>query len=269
MIARIWMAKSYHYGLQRRMQLIANNVANSMTPGFKSKQIQFEATFPPDFERLLKAYEAPGDRHYLWEQKAVFPEYMSAIRISQIYRDFSPGAIEVTNKPLDIAIENGTGLFQFRMTNGHYGYSRAVNLSMDSEGYLGDPNGHPLEPAVKIPVMARDIVINDKGQVFATIGEDIEPRQIGQILLTHFSQPAELNDAGQNIYLQTPLAGEPTLMEPGRENIGTIRQGSLELANVDLIDAMFDMLLCQRSFEVSCGTMDEMEAMIKFAGEFK
>ena len=266
---RMWMGKSYQYGLQRRMQLISNNVANAMTPGYKSKHIDMESCFPPDFERLLKAYETPGDIHYKWEQKTVFPEYMATQRIAQIWRKFTPGTIEITNKPLDLAIENGKGMFQFRMADGENAYGRAGNLKIDAEGYMVDPNGHPLEPAVRIPAMSRDLVINEQGEVFVKIGEDTHPRQIGQVVLTYFPHAEELNEVGQNLYKKTPLAGEPSFMNPGQENVGVIRQGALEFSNVDLIDSMFDMLLCQRSFEVSVGTLDEIEALIKFAGEFK
>ncbi len=270
MLVRIWMGKSYQYALQRKMQLIANNIANVMTPGFKSKHLEVESVMPPDFERLLKAYETPGDENYLFEQKTVLPEYCAVIRIAQITRKFTQGAIEVTNQPLDIAIENGDGMFQVRMSDGQLAYSRAGNFTLDSDSALIDRNGHPLEPMVKIPLAARDININDEGAVFAKIGSETHSNQIGQIMLADFSHPEQLQDNGQNLYIRTPMSVEPKLNDPGQgTEVGGVRQGALELSNVNVMDAMFDMLLCQRSYEMSCVSSSQTEKILAYGAGLK
>jgi flagellar basal-body rod protein FlgG len=269
MIVRTMMAKSYQYALQRKMQVLSDNIANIMTPGFKAKALEVESNFPPDFEKLIKAYEKPGDQHYKWEQKTVFPEYATSLRIAQITRNFNTGAVEVTNQPYDIAVENGKGMFMVRQANGVVAYTRAGNFAMDADGWIVDRNGNPLEPSIKIPLTARDVSISAQGEVFAKLNEDVHPRQVGQVMLAEFPHPEELNEVGQNKYIITPMSGEPQIMRPGEGKVGEVRQGVLELSNVDMMGTMFDMLICQRAFEMSTQSMSNMEEIMKYGADLR
>jgi flagellar basal-body rod protein FlgG len=260
------MAKSLQFSLQRKMQNISHNIANIMSPGYKRKVCEMESMLPLAFEAYLEEFEKPGE---LRKKKTVYQEYGTAVRIIEVWRDFNPGAVEVTNRPLDIAIENGKGLFQYRLPNGSIAYSRAGNLQVDSEGFLVDPNGHPLEPAIQIPREAENLMINKNGQVFIQLFNEPYQRNIGQIRLAVFNHPEHLRSVSQNLYSLTPLAGEPTTVIPGDENSGFIRQNSLEYSNVNIMEEMVDMLLTQRMFQLVVGAQNGLIDMLKAACELK
>ncbi len=270
MLPQYHMSKSLQFSMQRRMQVILSNVANAHTVGYKRKDLELENLFPRDMETVVEKYHKRSkDKWELWDKQTDMMEYGTGTRISQVYRQFNDGAMEVTNRPYDLAIENGKGMFHYRMPNGQSAYSRAGNLKMDSEGFLVDPNGHPLEPAIRIPVNASEVMINPEGQVLTKLDNDREFRQIGQITLVKFKKPDELTEIGQNLFAETPLSGEPEFMPPGEEGIGHIRQGSLEYSNVNIMESMIEMLITTRLFQVIGGAMDASAKIIKYGANIK
>ena len=98
-------------------------------------------------------------------------EYGTGVKIAAITRNFNPGTIEITNKPLDLAVVNGPGLIQFRLPDGTFAFSRAGNLHQDFEGNMVSANGHPIEPPIRIPKYTSQIMINEEGRVFVQLAD--------------------------------------------------------------------------------------------------
>jgi flagellar basal-body rod protein FlgG len=167
---------------------------------------------------------------------------------------------------LDVAIE-GKGMLQFRMPDGTTSYSRAGNLHMDAEGNILNPNGHPLEPSVQVPRNVTDLIINEEGRVFVQIEDNTELQEVGQIMLANFPNPEGLRDMGQNLWAETSASGESTLAVPGEDGVGEVKQRALEFSNVNIIEEMMQMLLCQRTFELVVKTISASDAMLKIASD--
>lgn len=260
MISQLHMAKSAMFAFQRKLQVIVNNISNSQTVGYKRRSVEMESMFPLVMESVLNE----GDDSTVGNSKSRkrYIEYGQGVRIADIRKDMTPGSIEVTNQPLDMAIA-GAGFFQFRMADGQVAYGRAGNLHVDAEGNVVDPNGNPLEPSLRLPREFSEVIINDEGKVYVQTNGDPTPREVGQILLAVFPNPGGLKDVGQNMYLQTAASGEATYEIPGRQMAGAIKQRALEFSNVNVIEEMMAMVLCQRAFDVTVKAINSGDAMLK------
>ena len=266
MLSQLHMAKSGTFVYQRMLQVVANNIANAQTVGFKKRRTEVESLFPLVLERAVSEFDdvsgAPG------KKRKRYIEYGQGVRITNIRKDFSNGVIEVTNRPLDIALE-GRGFLQFRMPDGTYGYGRAGNLQKNQNGDILNANGFPLDPPLTIPRNVQDIIINQEGRVFAVTAETAEQQEIGQILLAHFPNEEGLKDIGQNLYKETVMSGEVELKEAARGGMASIRQRSLEFSNVNIIEEMMAMLMTQRAFEVIIKSMKSADDMLKTGADLK
>jgi flagellar basal-body rod protein FlgG len=113
----------------------------------------------------------------------------------------------------------------------------------------------------------QDISIRNNGEVFVHTTQDANPRQVGQILIAKFESPQDLRSIGQNLYRATPQAGEPLVGSPEQEKRGMLQQGALELANVNIIEEMVDMMHTQRMFELMAGAINSAADIVKNAQE--
>jgi flagellar basal-body rod protein FlgG len=168
MLSQLFMAKSAFFTYERKMQIVSNNIANAQTVGYKKRRLEIESLFPLVLERAYSEFDESTGGPTAKRKK--FMEYGQGIRIVDVTKDFSGGTIEITNQPLDFAIE-GKGMMQFRMPDGSLTYSRAGNLHMDPDGNILDTNGHPLEPSIRIPQNTTEVIVNEEGRFFVKVGE--------------------------------------------------------------------------------------------------
>ena len=264
MISQLFMAKSAYFAFERKMQIIANNIANAQTVGFKKKRAEMESIFPLVLERAYTEFdEISGGSG---KKRKKYMEYGQGVRIVDITKDFTTGTIEITNQQLDVAIQ-GSGFFQFSLPDGTYAYSRAGNLHMDNEGNILNSNGHPIEPAIVVPRNTTEVIINEEGEIFAQSSDSTTPTEIGQIYVVHFVNPGGLKDIGQNLFRETSASGGAELTIPGENGAGSLQQRALEFSNVNIIEEMMQMLLCQRSFELVNSTIKSADSMLKQASD--
>ncbi len=260
MISQLHMAKSALFAFQRKLQVVVNNISNAQTVGFKRRTVEMESMFPLVLESVISEGDdaatgtVPSRKRYV--------EYGQGVRIADVRKDMTPGSIEITNQPLDMAID-GAGFLQFRMPDGQLAYGRAGNLHVDPDGNVVNPNGHALEPAIRLPREYSEVIINEEGKVFVQTNGSPNPTEVGQILLAVFPNAGGLKDVGQNLYLQTAASGDPTFEIPGREMAGSIRQRALEFSNVNVIEEMMTMVLCQRAFDVTVKAINSGDSMLK------
>lgn len=264
MLSQLFMAKSAFYGFERKMQVVANNIANAQTVGYKKRRVEMESLFPLVLERAYSEFEdqvtGAGNK------RKKYMEYGQGVRIVDITKDFSTGTIEVTNQPLDFAIE-GRGMFQFRLPDGTVAYARAGNMHMDAEGNILNPSGHPLEPAIRIPRNTTEVIVNVEGRVFVRIDSQTQPQEVGQVMLAVFQNPQGLKDVGQNLYYETAASGVPDLVIPGRDGVGALKQRALEFSNVNIIEEMMQMMTTQKTFEIISNMISSMNKMLASATE--
>ncbi len=262
MLGQIHMLKSGTSQTQRQMQIVIDNIANVSSPGFKRHRVEMESLFPNALASVLAEFQDP--KVSLDKKRRFYLEFGQAVRMSEVEAEMKQGSFEFTNRRLDVAIE-GKGFFQFRMPDGSLSYARAGNLNMDSEGNLTDTHGHPLEPAIQIPKNVTDISITQDGKVKAHFQDQPIPREVGEIQLAVFGNVKQLKSIGQNLYVQTDSSGEASIRSAGTPEAGVIRQGALELSNVNLVEEMMSMLMTQRTFEINVAGINSVSEMVKYS----
>ncbi len=244
--------------MEKDLITITDNVSNVKTTGFKKARVEFENLFPEILNESITESEAGKNTPRL--------EFGSGVNVVGTPRDFTSGTVEVTNNALDVAIQ-GEGFLQFRMNDGSIAYSRAGNLHKDDEGRITDVNGNMLEPSITLPQNTTGVVITTDGTVLVQENNETDQRQVGQITLARFVNPAGLKSAGGNLYQPTPASGEAIEGVPAENGFGKIAQYSLESSNVDVVQEMMRMIMTQRAFDVISKAIQSGEGMLNSAIE--
>ncbi len=255
MIRALWTAATGMVAKQTEIDVIAHNLANVNTTGFKKARAEFQDLMSLGF----RAAGAPADN------TGVVPtsgQVGLGTRVAAVQRLFSQGDFQYTGNPLDLAIE-GDGFFQVRLPDGTVAYTRDGTFKLDAEGRLVTSDGLLLEPNVTIPPGASKVTISANGIVSAVLPGESAPTELGRIELARFSNPAGLEAVGRNLFVHTPASGEPVTGQPGAEGMGTLAQGFLESSNVQVVEEMVRMIAAQRAYEAISkvvSTADEMMA---------
>lgn len=251
MMRALWTAGSGMRAQQLNIDVIAHNLANVNTPGFKKSRVEFQDLF---YETIRRGGANQGG--------ATAPLALQVghgVRPADIQRLYTPGSLQETDNPLDLAIE-GPGFFEVKLADGTTAYTRDGSFKLDADGFLVTSDGYRLVPEVSIPPEARDIIISPDGIVSYLV--DGEWEEGDQITLVTFSNPAGLEAIGRNLYRDTGAAGEmETGLIPG-ENCGTLASGCLELANVQVVEEMVNMIVAQRAYEVSAKAIQTADEML-------
>ena len=258
MFQPLYIAATGLNAFEDQMIDITNNLANARTVAFKRGRTEMESLFylEKTFQRRL------AEEMERAELKPYAPiEFGTGVRIAATPKDFSQGTIEVTNNPLDLAIQ-GEGFFQFRLPDGTIAYGRAGNLHVDNEGNLVDPNGRMIEPGIVIPERTTNITIRQDGTVLVNIDNELEQIEIGQITLVRFTNQGGLRAIGQNLFTATPSSGEPIIGIANEEGFGYIQQYALETSNVDVISEMMRMVMVQRVFDTVSKAVQAYDGML-------
>ena len=261
MIHQFYISTTALSAYQKIMVNITNNIANAQTPGFKSSRIELEALFPGVLEESMNQAE---EEFRISDKKKKRTYYGTGVKIADVIRDFRQGRIEITNQPLDMAIQ-GEGFFRFRLPDGTIAYGRAGNLQKDRYGNIVDPNGNLLDPPIRIPTNTTAVSVDQEGRVFVQVNNEAQSREIGQVLLSRFENPNALQSIGHNLYLETTMSGAPRMLTPGQQGAGLIAQNSLEFSNVNVVNEMMKMVIIQRSFELATRAIQSGTKMLEAA----
>ena len=183
------------------------------------------------------------------------------VRTAAVQKDFEGGAAKVTKNPLDLQIE-GSGFFPVQLPDGQVAYTRDGTFKKDPTGRITDKNGNALQPEITIPPNAAAVQISGDGIVSVTITGELEPQEVGQIQLVSFINPAGLRSMGQNLFMPTVASGLPAQGPPGTNGMGSIAQGQLESSNVNIVEAMVDMIAAQRSYETNSKVIQAADQML-------
>jgi len=183
-------------------------------------------------------------------------------------KNFSQGDLQVTNNPLDFAIQ-GDGFFQIRRTDGTIAYSRDGTLKVSADGTLVTSQGYVVEPGITFPSETSAITVSRDGIIEAASPGSTTPAQIGQFELAKFINPAGLRAIGDNLYVDTPASGAAIVGAPGSEGFGEIVQSNLESSNVDVVEEMVGMITAQRAYEINSKMIKTVEDMLSIADNIK
>lgn len=241
---------------QVSVEIIANNLANMSTTGFKRSTGEFQDLM---YQTLKTAGTSTGTGTL-----PVGVQIGSGVRTVAVHRIFSEGEFQHTQNPLDLAIE-GDGFFQVSLPDGSTAYTRAGALKQDADGKLVTSDGYPVLPSLTIPPDATSVSISPQGALSVTKAGAVAPVQIGTVDLARFTNPAGLNSLGKNLFSPTLGSGEALTGSPGSVGFGTLLQGTLENSNVNIAEEMVRMIIAQRAYEINSKaiqTSDEMLGMV-------
>ncbi|HGY91753.1 MAG TPA: flagellar basal-body rod protein FlgG [Planctomycetes bacterium] len=246
MIKALFTAATGMRAQQTRIDVIANNLANVNTTGFKKSQA--------NFEDLL--YSNMGDAG---TQKPAALQIGAGSRLVSTTKVFAPGVLEETGRALDLVI-TGNGFFQLQDINGGTVYTRDGNFHADSNGDVVNSQGLKLVPSINVPAGATLAIAAD-GTISARVG-DQAATQLGQLQLVNFRNPAGLDSTGGNLLRETAASGTPTTGTPGQNGYGTIVQGFLERSNVDVVNELVSLIVSQRAYETNSRAISSADQML-------
>ncbi len=239
---------------QTNLEVIANNIANINTTGYKRARAEFTDLLY-QAERTLGTPARGGDN--------TLPEgtYVGlGVRTVAIRNLHQQGALTQTGNKLDIAI-NGKGWFQITGANGDIFYTRDGAFSKNENGDIVTLDGNLVEPQMTVPQNAKDITVNETGEVYVTIDGQQQPQLLGQLTLATFVNDAGLEPMGGNLYRQTQSSGDPVTGVPGDPGFGNVHQGYLENSNVDPVKEITELISAQRAYEMNSKVIQAVDSM--------
>ncbi len=240
---------------------ISNNIANANTVGYKRQRVEFQ-------DLLYQTIRAPGAPTGATTMDPSGVQLGSGVRVAGTARSFSQGTLLNTQNALDVAIE-GNGFLAVQQADGTMAYTRSGSLQTDGQGRLVTPEGLPLDPPVVIPPDAQDVSIAPDGTVTALVGTDTTPVELGQISIATFQNPGGLYAIGHNLYRSSQASGEASIGRPGEEGRGQLLQGSLEQANVNIVEEMIGLISAQRAYEMNSKVIHSADEMMQSAARLK
>ncbi len=245
---------------QTMVDMIANNIANVNTAGFKKSQASFE-------DLLYVTIESPGLRQDSTGTSApIGLQIGSGSRLSGTTKIYTPGTLEITERSLDIAID-GNGFFQVVLPDGNTGYTRDGHFLINADGVIVNGAGHILQPQTTIPPDVLQLNIDPLGKITGnTAGSPDTTSVFGQIRLTNFMNPSGLLSVGTNIVRQTSASGAPTVdSNPGESGLGFLKQGFIERSNVQIVNELVNLIVAQRAYEVNSRAIQASDQMLSTA----
>lgn len=259
MIRSLWISKTGLDAQQTNIDVIANNLANVSTNGFKRSRAVFE-------DLLYQTVRQPGVQSSQQTTVPVGLQVGTGVKPVAAARIHGQGNLQQTGNPLDVAI-NGGGFLQVMLPDGTTGYTRDGSFHVDANGQVVNANGFPMQPAITIPPNATNIAIAADGTVTVRQTGQVDPVQVGQIQLATFINPVGLESIGQNLYLETAASGTPSTNAPGTNGAGVLNQAYVETSNVNVVEELVNMIQAQRAYELNSKAIQVSDQMLQRLGQ--
>lgn len=255
MIRSLWIAKTGLEAQQTNMDVIANNLANVSTNGFKRQRALFE-------DLLYQTLRQPGAQS---SEQTTIPSGLqigTGVRPVATERIHSQGGLTQTSNSKDVAIQGG-GFFQIQLPDGTTAYTRDGAFQFNQDGQLVTASGYPVQPGITIPQDAASLTIGNDGIVSVTLPGQTAPQQVGQLTLSTFINDSGLESIGENLYRETASSGAPNETTPGLNGGGTLRQGYVETSNVNVAEELVNMIQTQRAYEINSKAVSTSDQMLQ------
>jgi flagellar basal-body rod protein FlgG len=245
MMDALYSAASGMTAQQTSMDVVANNLANATTSGYKRDRLDL-------VDLAYQPFRLPGGG---------IGQIGLGAAPGRVNKEHEQGGLQNTGRDMDVAIQ-GEGFFQVTRPDGSLAYTRAGNLQVDANGRIGMPSGELLQPRIQVPAGAGDLTIGPDGAVTATVNGTLTA--LGTIQVASFTNPSGLLAAGGNVFTASANSGAADLGAPGTGGRGPLTQGTLEASNVNVGTEMISLITTQRAFEASSKVVmasDEMMGM--------
>ena len=241
---------------QTNLEVIANNIANINTTGFKRARAEFS-------DLLYQTERAAGVPNRA--NQAVVPEGAIiglGVKTAAVRNLHLQGGLVSTGNSFDLALI-GRGWFQIEAPDGSTLYTRAGAFNTNAEGQIVTLDGYTVVPGLTVPQDATEVTVTKSGQVYATVAG--QQQELGQITLANFINEAGLEPLGENLYRETAASGAANVGAPDEAGFAYIQQNYLEASNVDPVKEITDLISAQRAYEMNSKIIqaaDEMAAVV-------
>jgi flagellar basal-body rod protein FlgG len=238
------------------VEVIANNIANMRTTGYKRQRAEFQDMLYQHVRRIGTQTSTQGN---------ILPvgvDLGSGVKTVGTPRIMTQGTLTQTGGDLDVAIR-GEGFFKIQLPDGSFAYSRDGSFQMDAQGRIVTAQGNVVQPGITIPQNSTSLTINSQGQVSVIVAGNTQPTVLGQLALTRFINKAGLLPIGDNMFTETPASGTPQDGLPNTDGMGDVQQGNLEQANVEAVTEISDLIAAQRAYEMNSKVISATDQMLQ------
>ena len=254
MIRSLWIARTGLDAQQTQMDVIANNLANVSTTGFKRARAVIE-------DLLYQTIRQPGAQSSQSTQIPSGLQLGSGARPVSTARIHTQGSVQQTGNDLDLALD-GAGFFQVLLPDGTTAYTRDGSFQKDNQGQIVTSNGYAVQPSVTIPANALSITISKDGIVTVTQPGTAAATQVGTMQVATFMNVGGLQSIGENLYMETASSGSPTPNTPGSNGAGVLNQRYVETSNVNVAEELVTMIQTQRAYELNSKVISTSDQML-------
>ncbi|WP_317204402.1 flagellar basal-body rod protein FlgG [Janthinobacterium sp.] len=255
MIRSLWIAKTGLEAQQTQMDVIANNLANVSTTGFKKSRAVFE-------DLLYQNVRQPGAQSSQQTQLPSGLQIGTGVRTVATERIHTQGNPQASGNSKDVMV-NGAGFFQVLLPDGTAAYTRDGSFQTDANGQMVTSEGFVIQPAITVPSNALSLTVARDGTVSVTLPNAVAPSQIGSLQLTTFVNPSGLESKGENLYVETGASGAAQTNTPGTNGTGVLMQGYIEASNVNVAEEMVNMIQTQRAYEINSKAITTSDQMLQ------
>jgi flagellar basal-body rod protein FlgG len=259
MLRALYSSASGMEAQQMNMDVIANNLANVNTTGFKKSKIEFQ-------DLLYQTTSAAGAQQGAGNQLPTGIQVGHGSRAAATSRVFTTGEITQTGERMDVAV-NGDGFFEVQMPDGTRAYSRAGAFKVASDGTVKTSEGLTVLSGFQpIPAGTTNVTISGTGLV--TLDSSTGSTDF-QLQLARFINPAGLESIGRNLYRETQSSGQAELGNPGENGFGSLEQGFLEMSNVKVVEEMVKLIMAQRAYEVNSKSIQAADENLRLSANLR
>jgi flagellar basal-body rod protein FlgG len=251
----LWAAKTGLDAQQTQMAVVANNLANVNTTGYKASRGVFEDLY---YQNLSQVGGSTS-------QQTLSPSGLNlgtGVQVVATEKVYTQGSLNQTGNSLDVAI-NGRGFFQVMMPDGTLAYTRDGSFQTNAQGQVVTSSGYVVQPALTIPQGTQSITIGNDGTVSVLVAGQTNPTTIGTLQLADFVNESGLQPLGQNLLVPSASSGTAQTANPGLSGMGTLQQGATESSNVDVVSEMVNMIETQRAYEMDTKAIQSTDQMLQ------
>jgi len=260
MLRALYSASAGMQSQQLNLDVIANNLANVNTTGFKKTKIEFQ-------DLLYQTTRAAGADQGGGNVVPTSLQIGHGSQLAATPKIFTMGELTATGEEKDLAIQ-GDGFFKIQLPDGTEAYSRDGGFKLASDGRFTTSEGYPLLGGVgSVPTGTTQLTIAPTGDVTASLQTGTQ--SLGRLQLYRFTNPGGLDSVGGNLYRDTQASGQPLAGNPGENGIGTVRQRYLEMSNVKVVEEMVNLIVAQRAYEVNAKAVQAADEMMQLSNNLR
>ncbi len=247
---------------QTNVDVISNNIANLGTTAYKKQRAEFQDLLYQHELRVGTQSSAAGN---------IVPTGIQiglGVKTAAVYRNNEQGALVGTGNNFDLAID-GPGYFEITLADGSLSYTRAGSFQVSADGEIVTSQGFTVSPGISIPTGAKDVTINEEGEVLVSTDTSTTPTNAGQLTLVTFINPAGLQAEGGNLFTETEASGTPIAGLAGDDGFGILKQKFLEQSNVDSVSEITTLITAQRAYELNSRVISTSDEMLQSISQLR